>query len=44
MVIFLSDKILKKFINSSQKNSALIGKGSLNDKECAKVFIDKNKK
>ena len=42
--IFLSDKILKKFINNSQKNSALIGKGSLNDKECAKVFIDKNKK
>ena len=24
--IFLSDKILKKFINSSQKNSALIEK------------------
>mgnify|MGYP001259914739 CR=1 FL=1 len=42
--IFLGDTILKKFINNPKKNLALIGKGSLNDKECAKVFIDKDEK
>ena len=42
--IILHSDILKKFIVFNRKNSALVGKGSIKDIECAKVFINKKNK
>lgn len=42
--IILHSNILKKFIVFNKKNSALVGKGSIKDVECAKVFINKKNK
>lgn len=41
--IAIDKEILKKFVKSKKKNSALIGKGSIRDVECAKTFINKKK-
>ena len=35
-------KILSSFLNKSSANSILTGPGKINDKECAKIFLDKN--
>ena len=40
--IVLNLNILKKFVDFSKKNSALVGKGNIKDAECAKVFVNKN--
>ena len=42
--VVIKSEILKKFIYFNKKNSALVGKGSVKDVECAKVFINKKKK
>ena len=36
-------EILKNFISDDNKNSVLVGNGSIKDIECAKVLINKNK-
>ena len=42
--IVLHENALKNFILYNKKNSALVGKGSIKDVECAKVFINKKNK
>ena len=42
--IMIDFKILKHFLESKKINLALVGKGDISDKECAKVFINKHKK
>ena len=42
--IMIDFKILKHFLESKKNNLALVGKGDISDKECAKVFINQNKK
>ena len=42
--IMIDFKILKNFLETKKFNLALVGKGDISDRECAKVFINKHKK
>lgn len=42
--IMIDFSILKNFFKFKKENIALVGKGHINDLECAKVFINKKKK